>query len=208
MTGTISLLPPNSTQLERNLARVGAEIESNDTTLIVKVTRADVAPAAFLPYLAWEVSVDRWSDSWTDDVKRKVIQESFYVHKRKGTIASLRRVVEPFGYLLDVVEWFEEDPPAQRGTFRLDIGVTDQGITDVTYAELERLIADTKPLSRHMVGLSITVLVRGNVYIGAASYTGETTTVYPPKAENIEVHGNLDSIGAVHLIDTVIVRPL
>lgn len=203
-----TLLPPNSTALERNLAAVGADIESVDATVIVRVTRADVAPVAFLPYLAWEVSVDRWSESWPEETKRKVVQESFYVHKRKGTIASLRRVVEPFGYLLNVIEWFEETPPAQRGTFKLDIGVNNSGITDEVYAELERLIDDTKPLSRHMLGLSITLLSRGTVYIGSAAYLGDITTVYPPSPQDIQIQSIVGFVGATHLIDTLTVSPL
>lgn len=208
MNRALTILPPNSTALERNLAATGAQVENNDVSVIVRVTRADDAPAAFLPYLAWEVSVDRWSDDWSEETKRKVIRESFWVHKRKGTIGSLRRVVEPFGYLLKVVEWFQEVPPGPRGTFRLDIGVTDKGITEDVYAELERLIADTKPLSRHMLGLNVTAMVRGTVYIGVASYTGETTTVYPPLVDDIVVHGLLGARGAVHLIDTVSVSTL
>src|SRR5699024_4292138 len=101
------ILPPNSSHLERNLAQIGADIEEVDVDSIIRVTRVDTAPSDFLPYLAWEVSVDRWSDDWSDATKRQVIRDAFYVHKRKGTIASLRRVVEPFGYLLQVIEWFQ-----------------------------------------------------------------------------------------------------
>src|SRR3546814_1020517 len=112
----ISILPKSSTPLERKIAEANADIELVDSTVIVQVTRVESAPVEFLPYLAWEVSVDRWSDAWPEETKRQVIQESFYVHKRKGTIASLRRVVEPFGYLLNVQEWFEEDPPDRKST--------------------------------------------------------------------------------------------
>lgn len=203
-----TLLPPNSTSFERNIAQANAALEQCDTHVIVDVTRVDDAPADFLPYLAWEVSVDRWSDAWSDETKRKIIRESFYVHKRKGTIASLRRVVEPFGYLLKVIEWFQESPPAQRGTFKLDIGVNNEGITDAVYAELERLIDETKPLSRHMMGLNITLLSHGTVYVGAATFLGDTTTVYPPSPQDIEIHSAPSIRGATHLIDTMIVSPL
>lgn len=204
----ITLLPANSTTLERNLAQAGSDIELVDATVIVRVTRVDDAPAEFLPYLAWEVSVDRWSDEWPEETKRQVIRESFYVHKRKGTISSLRRVVEPFGYLLKVVEWFQEVPPGPRGTFRLDIGVNNQGITEEVYLELERLIADTKPLSRHMLGLNITLLSRGTCYIGAATFLGDVTTVYPPDPQDIETSNEPPYRAATHIIDTVTVRPL
>ncbi|MFC3338147.1 phage tail protein I [Paracandidimonas soli] len=204
----ITLLPASSTSLERNIAQAGADIELIDATVIVRVTRVDDAPVDFLPYLAWEVSVDRWSDAWPEATKRQVIKESFYVHKRKGTIASLRRVVEPFGYLLKVVEWFQETPPGPRGTFRLDIGVNNEGITEEVYLELERLIADTKPLSRHMLGLNITLLTRGTCYIGATTLLGDTTTVYPPDPQDIEISSAPHYRAATHIIDTVSVRPL
>lgn len=204
----ITILPPNSTPLERNLAQVGSDIEHLDANVIVRVTRIGDAPVDFLPYLAWEVSVDRWSEAWSEETKRQVIKESFYVHKRKGTIASLRRVVEPFGYLLKVVEWFQEAPPGPRGTFRLDIGVNNEGITEEVYFELERLIADTKPLSRHMLGLNITLLSRGACYIGAATFLGDTTTIYPPDPQDIEITSAPSYRAATHIIDTVSVRPL
>ncbi|ROT46079.1 phage tail protein I [Pusillimonas sp. NJUB218] len=203
----ITLLPQNSTPLERKIAEVGADIELVDATVIVQVTRADTAPAAFLPYLAWEVSVDRWSESWPEETKRKVIREAFYVHKRKGTIASLRRVVEPFGYLLKVVEWFQDDPVGPRGTFRLEIGVNNEGITEEVYRELERLIDVTKPLSRHMLGLSITLLSRGTCYVGAATFLGDTTTVYPPDPKDIQISSVPAYQAATHIIDILSVRP-
>src|SRR5690606_642898 len=116
--------------------------------------------------LAYQESVDRWSDAWPDQVKRQVINDSFFVHKRKGTIGAIRRVVEPFGYLLEVVEWFQEELPGPRGTFRLRLGVNNEGITEETYLELERLIDQAKPLSRHMLGLQITLIGRGQLYMG------------------------------------------
>lgn len=199
------ILPPNSSPLERNLAQVGSGIEGVDVDVITRVTRVGSAPSEFLPYLAWEASVDRWSDDWSDSTKRKVIEDAFYVHKHKGTIASLRRVVESFGYLLQVIEWFQESPPAQRGTFKLDIGVNENGITDEVYVELERLIDDTKPLSRHMTGLSITLLTRGLYYMGCAAYLGDELTVYPPEPQTINVTSTGYVVGGTHLVDILTV---
>jgi phage tail P2-like protein len=54
----------------------------------------------FLPYLAWAFSVDRWAES----VKRQVVSDAFYIHQHKDTISGIRRVVEPFGFLIRVVE--------------------------------------------------------------------------------------------------------
>lgn len=202
------ILPPNSTPLERNLAEASADIEDLDTDVIVSVTRPDETLAAFLPYLAHQESVDRWSDAWPVQVKLQVIKNSFFVHKRKGTIGAIRRVVEPFGYLLEVIEWFDEEPPAPRGTFKLRIGVNNEGITDETYYELERLIDQAKPLSRHMLGLQITLIGRAQLYMGAAAYLGDVLTVYPPQPRDIEVATQPGAIGALHIIDTITVKSL
>lgn len=138
---------------------------------------ADLCPLPLLPYLAWAWSVDRWDESWPEATKRAVVKSSAYVHKRKGTIGALRRVVEPLGYLIRVTEWWKtgETP----GTFRLDVGVLETGITEEMYPELERLIDDAKPCSRHLNGLSINLAVNGAIPINVASYDSDEMTIYP-----------------------------
>lgn len=87
--------------------------------------------------------MDRWDEGWTESVKRQVVKDAFYIHQHKGTTSAVRRVVEPFGFLIRIIEWWQTGEAP--GTFRLDIGVQDQGITEDTYLELERLISDAKP---------------------------------------------------------------
>ncbi|MBB9526862.1 phage tail protein I, partial [Escherichia coli] len=114
--------------------------------------------------LAWAFSVDRWDEKWPEATKRAVIRDAYFIHCHKGTIGAIRRVVEPLGYLINVTEWWEtSDPP---GTFRLDIGVLESGITEAMYQEMERLIADAKPASRHLIGLNITRDIPGYLFAG------------------------------------------
>lgn len=51
-----------------------------------------------------------------------------YIHRRKGTVAAIRRVIEAMGFSMSIAEWWEVADP--RGTFRLTIDVNDVGITD------------------------------------------------------------------------------
>ena len=95
-----ALLPANSTPLERHLA------EATHRTMPVPIAdlwRAQSCPTHLLPYLAWARSVDRWDPVWSGAAKRGVIASAFYVHQHKGTIGALRRVVEPLGYLIEIV---------------------------------------------------------------------------------------------------------
>jgi phage tail P2-like protein len=201
-----SLLPPNATTLERKLAATNAEIEA------IPIPLRDINDSAkcdpkLLPYLAWARSVDRWDPNWSTETKRAVTAASFFVHKRKGTIGALRRVVEPLGYLIRVKEWWQQNPVGRRGTFSLTIGMLDKGIDDATYAELERLIDDAKPLTRHLVGLSISIESRGAFSIAAAAHHGDTLTVYPYMPTEIAVSGAVRLAAAAHTIETITVYP-
>lgn len=199
-----NLLPPNATTLERNLAAAAAAIEGVPVPLR-DLWNPDACPVAWLPFLAVAFSVDRWDPSWTEKTKRGVIKSAYFVHKKKGTIGALRRVVEPLGYLIRIVEWWQTNPPGPRGTFQLDVGVLNTGITEEMYLELERLIDDAKPLTRHMLGLAISVEVRGTSYVAAKAYLGDELTVYPYTPGEVVSSLAWRSAGTTHTIDALTV---
>lgn len=200
-----NLLPPNATPLERRLAEVGAALDSVPVP-VRDVWNPDTCPVEFLPFLAAAFSVDRWDTSWSEKTKRAVISAAYFVHKKKGTIGALRRVVEPLGYLIRVLEWWQINPPGPRGTFQLDIGVLDTGITAEMYLELERLIDDAKPLTRHMLGMAISVEVRGTEYAGVSAYLGDELTVYPYTPSEVVSTLTWGTTGSTHTIDTITVK--
>lgn len=193
-----SLLPLNSTPLER-----AVEAASVDDLQIALRTlyNPDTCPAHLLYQLAWAWSVDRWDEKWPEAVKRSVIRSAFYIHAHKGTIGALRRVVEPFGYLIEVVEWFQTVPEGVPGTFALKVGVSDEGISEETYRELSWLIDDARPVSRHMTGLAISLETAGSLYIAASLYDGDELDIYPPAPRDIEVTGSVGRGGREHTID-------
>ncbi|ABR85128.1 phage tail protein I [Pseudomonas aeruginosa] len=198
------LLPNNSTVLERALASV---LPSDLPVPLRELMNPQRCPVELLPYLAWAWSVDRWDERWSEGVKRKAIAAAFHIHQHKGTIAALRRVIEPLGYLIEVLEWWQSDPPGPPGTFRLRIGVLESGITDVMFEEVERLIDDAKPLTRHLVGMDISLETQGWMHIGSGHYDGDILTVYSYLPEVIEVAGLYGSPGHDHIIDSMSVYP-
>ncbi|STJ83659.1 Tail protein I [Escherichia coli] len=136
-----SLLPPSASNFMRCAEAVGTRITDIPVDLNT-LWSPDTCPVHLLPYLAWAFSVDRWDRNWPEETKRQVIRDAWLIHRHKGTISALRRAVEPLGYLIEVKEWWQlnEEP----GTFRIVVGVLDQGITNEMYQELERLIAGCK----------------------------------------------------------------
>ena len=176
LMNNVRLLPVGSSPLELAAAKACAELTRVPVPLR-QLWSPQECPLNLLPYLAWAFSVDRWDENWTEEAKRNVIQTAKYIHKHKGTIGAIRRVVEPLGYLINVTEWWQtNDAP---GTFRLDIGVLESGITEEMYYEMERLIADAKAASRHLIGLNIIQDIPGYLYTGGVSYDGDILTVYP-----------------------------
>lgn len=192
------LLPTGSSTLELAAANALAQIERVPIPIRI-LWNPDKCPVNLLPYLAWAFSVDRWDKDWTEKAKRDAIKSAMFIHKHKGTIGALRRVVEPLGYLIRVIEWWKTNETA--GTFRLDIGVLETGITEEMYRELEALIFDAKPASRHLVGLTIQLETKGNIFCAAASYGGDELTVYPYTPDVISVGGVISTGAAVHVID-------
>ena len=200
-----SLLPPGASALEQAAARIGANAQALAVP-IRTLWNPRLCPLPLLPYLAWACSVDRWDDAWPETTKRSVIAAAWFVHQHKGTIGAVRRVVEPLGYLIEVLEWWQETPTAMPGTFKLKVGVQDAGITDEMYQELERLIDDAKPLSRRMRGLAISLSSKGVLPLALSSYQGDILTLYPYTPEILSATLNMGSAGAIHTIETLTIR--
>ncbi|OZU14100.1 phage tail protein I [Salmonella enterica subsp. enterica serovar Altendorf] len=168
------LLPTGSTQLER---------AASEATVIIGDIRVPLrtlwvpqqCPLPLLPYLAWTFSVDRWDDNWPEQVKRDVISASFSVHRIKGTRAAIRDAIEPLGYNTMITEWWENG--GEPGTFTLEVSVIDHGVTQEMQQEIERLVQDAKPVSRHIADLRISQEILVQFFMGTRLLEGDTSTL-------------------------------
>ena len=172
-----TLLPPSASAWMRSAEAATAKL-SGITVAIRTLWTPTACPVDLLPYLAWALSVDRWDKDWPAARKIAAIQRSYWLHRRKGTRGAVRRVIEDMGFSATFAEWF--DVGDEPGTFRLEVDVNEVGLTPKTLDELNRLIGDAKPASRHLAQLTIATSARGNAWIGAAIFDGEIITVYPP----------------------------
>jgi phage tail P2-like protein len=200
------LLPGNSTALERQATQALAQIQRVPIPLR-QLWNPDTCPVELLPYLAWAFSVDRWDSKWPEAAKRSAIRSSHYIHSRKGTIGALRRVVEPLGYLIEVLEWWQTVPEGVPGTFAIKIGVLETGITEEMYQELTWLVDDTRPVTRHLIGLAIALATTGYLHLGAGLTEGEAIDVYPPSSPDVVVDGTFGHVGRDHQIEYLDVYP-
>ncbi len=146
-----SLLAPNSSTAERNLARVGAQITDIPVPLAV-LMNADAIPLPLLPWLAWHLGVDAWKDYWPESVKRDRVRKAIPIARKKGTAAAVREVVATFGANLVLREWFEQTPRGTPGTFDIVMTVTGRNGEPATAEYVADIIAEierTKPVKAH-----------------------------------------------------------
>jgi phage tail P2-like protein len=98
------LLPPNATQLERRTAIVLAAVDDLPT-MAREYWNPDTCPAALLPYLAAEVSVDGWELAESDEARRALIKGAIELHQKRGTPWAVREVIRRLGFgEIDLIE--------------------------------------------------------------------------------------------------------
>lgn len=123
-----SLLPPNASQLERDIEQVIA------SSLDLPLSIADLwdpfrCPLSLLPWLAWAYSVDQWADSWPESVKRQVVNDAFGIHRFKGTPYAVQRALNSLGIKTNILEWWESAGSNVRGTMKV-LALVNDNITN------------------------------------------------------------------------------
>ena len=173
-----SLLPPNASQLLRDLESVFGD-SFDLPTLNRYVVNPDLAPVHILPWLAWALSVDDWSDSWSEQVRRNVIKASVEVHRKKGTIGALKKALQAFNYTnVKVEEWFEYG--AEPYFFRVFFDVTEPGFDVNILPQVQKVIESTKNARSHLESLRAYLSVEvGLVSIGSIIISKEVTSLNP-----------------------------
>lgn len=147
----MTLLPRNASELERALEASMARLADVPVPLR-DLWNPDTCPVELLPYLAWALSIDSWSSAWSETVKRARVRQALAIQRRKGTSSSVRDVIESFGGVVAIREWWQMAPPGEPHTFSLVLNVTDDqgapadaGYVDAVIAEVYR----TKPVRSH-----------------------------------------------------------
>jgi phage tail P2-like protein len=112
----MSLLPHNATLLERSLERAG-EL-GVDPEIIRGVADSARCPPNFLPWLGWALKVEGWEAAYTDAQRRELNRQAIPVHKTKGTVGAIRRVLKAVRVNAEFKEW-RQIPNAAPYTFQV-----------------------------------------------------------------------------------------
>lgn len=148
MSDPVSILPPNSTPVERALEAAIAG-SSPDLTPVAALMRPETCPAHLLGWLAWAFSVDVWNPGWSEARKRAEISAALDIHRHKGTVGAVRRALEALKFRAEISEWFEHG--GEPHTFRLDVFGDEVfengfGIDQTLVNMILRVVERAKPL--------------------------------------------------------------
>lgn len=112
----MSLLPHNATLLERSLE--AASEQGIDPEIIRGIADSTRCPPDFLPWLGWAWKVEGWEAANTNAQRRELVREAIPVHKTKGTVGAIRRVLKAVRVNADFKEW-HQIPNAAPYTFQI-----------------------------------------------------------------------------------------
>ncbi|MCL2876644.1 MAG: phage tail protein I [Betaproteobacteria bacterium] len=198
------LLPPNSTPIEYAFAGLAERLAPE---IIATLWDVENCPAAALPWLAWELSVDEWDTAWDEATQRRVIAESIQIHRKKGTRGAVEQALACLGHTGKITEWWQMSPRGEPHTFIADVEVDNRGIDLDAQEAIERQIIAVKPARSHFA-MRLIATSRGTISLGAVTLSGETVTIYPFIATEFKVPPALITIGAAfHSWETVTIYP-
>lgn len=180
MSQNKSILPPNATQLQKDLeAASTGRLSLLNVDALRYLNNPERCQIEFLPWLAWAMSVDVWDSNWPENTQRSVVRESIQIHQRKGTVGGLKRTLGSFiTGRIRVTEWFEYG--GEPYTFRVYATYKNTGMSVEDVELIYSAIMQTKNLRSYLEFFLPEIETEDTVpRYGVALGHLETTTIYP-----------------------------
>ena len=174
-----TLLPPSATSQERAIEQTIVRSSDFYPNYVRNWVPADV-PENILPWLAWAYSVDEWAASWPLDVRRDYTEQSYFIHRHKGTVGAVRRALRSVtgGDEMTLEEWFQYNGPVHTFTVTaesFDLWLRDgPPISPEFYRQIRAVVYASKPVRSHW---ELRVRMPSEASIGAASAVNTAAVV-------------------------------
>ncbi|WP_343560416.1 phage tail protein I [Kiloniella sp. b19] len=181
----LTLLPPNSTALERSLDLSQNRITNLPVGDIRKLWNAWDCPVQFLPALAWQVSVDYWDPNWSEFVQRQVIDAAFRIHRIKGTTGAIKLAVDSVNADSTVTEWDRYGGDAYH--YRLEVSLSDRGITEEELISLRAVALNAQNERSVLDGFDVSISSKSKgPKFAATTLAGTILSIFPLQITDLE----------------------
>jgi phage tail P2-like protein len=103
-----SLLPANSSPLEKALDLGFGQLLDRIALPFPELMNPAKTPSAFLPYLAADRGVSEWDAGASESEKRLTVSLSWQIQRQAGTNKALSHAVESLGFTPNISAWYEQ----------------------------------------------------------------------------------------------------
>jgi phage tail P2-like protein len=200
-----SLLPANSSPLERALDLGFGKLLERITPPFPALMNPGESPLAFLPYLGADRGVSEWSSEAPEAEKRLTVELAWATARQAGTRKALENAAKGLQLQPDVRAWYEQSPLGQPYSFSVR-AFTEQPYSEEIDARLDRRLADAKS-ERDTLKISVGLSAFGHHVIGAATMCGELATIYPIVIEGLEASGQAFMAAGLYAVETSTIYP-
>ncbi|WLH31228.1 phage tail protein I [Pseudomonas canadensis] len=112
-----SLLPANSSPLEKALDLGFGKLLDRVSPPFSALMNPLQTPTAFLPYLAADRGVSEWDADASEAEKRLTVALSWQIQRQAGTPKALSHAVESLGFTPNISAWYQQRPLGVPYTF-------------------------------------------------------------------------------------------
>jgi phage tail P2-like protein len=200
-----SLLPANSSPLEKALDLGFGHLLERVTPPFPELMDPDHTPSAFLPYLAADRAVNEWSTTAPEVEKRLTVKLAWPTARQAGTRQALENAAKGLQLSPEVRVWYEQKPPGVPYSFAVRAW-TELPYSEAIDARLDRRLADAKS-ERDILSISVGLSASGRHFLGAATLCGELTTIYPNVLAGVEALGNAIMTTGIYTVETTTLYP-
>lgn len=120
--------------------------------------------------------------SMSEEMIRRLLKESDNLRRLTGTPAAVKRALETVGIVGIVTEWWETEPPAEPGTFKIEalvnenlVPISQPVFSPERVKEAYRLIDAAKRKSQHYT-MTAGSLHKATLFFGSSFWSGQKTT--------------------------------
>lgn len=112
-----SLLPANSSPLEKALDAGFGKLLDRVAPPFPALMNPLQTPSEFLPYLAADRGVSEWDAQASESEKRLTVALSWQIQRQAGTPKALSHAVESLGFTPNISAWYQQRPTGMPYTF-------------------------------------------------------------------------------------------
>lgn len=204
-TTRMSLLPANSSPLERALDLGFGMLLERIAPPFPELMNPAATPLAFLPYLAADRGVSEWNAEAAELEKRLTVGLAWPTARQAGTRLALENAARGLRLMPEVRAWYEQTPPGTPYSFSVR-AFTEQPYSEEIDARLDRRLADAKS-ERDTVSVSVGLSAFGRHVIGATTVCGELATVYPIVIQGLEASGEAFMVAGLYTVESSTIYP-